>query len=233
MEITCARCHQAVEAGVCYCPGCGLPQLVYSTEGAGDQGQAEPGGVAVRDAGSVNWKPAIRAALMVAVPAAVLSSFYSPVGILALFWMAAAAIWTVSLYMRSERPAWITIGAGVRIGLVTGLLAGWLAFGVNGGEMLFDRYVMHHASQIDASWKTEVDANEQMSQPLTAWMDSADAAQAAAMQKQMEAWWLSPEGHAGMQTLIFAMSSLFLIFYAMAGGALGARMLGRPRRPQQ
>jgi hypothetical protein len=40
MEITCTRCHQAVLAENCYCPYCGLPQLVYETEAAA--GQALP-----------------------------------------------------------------------------------------------------------------------------------------------------------------------------------------------
>ena len=43
---------------------------------------------------------------------------------------------------------------------------------------------------------------------------------------------LSPEGHAGIEAFGFAFNSLFLIFFAVAGGALGARMLARARRPE-
>ncbi|MGH9607651.1 MAG: hypothetical protein ACRD3N_18325 [Terracidiphilus sp.] len=230
MEVTCTRCHQSVEAGTCFCPSCGLPQLVYSAEGAAEQNPAEHGEPVLRDAGSVNWKPAMRAALMLAIPAGILSSAYSPLDVLSLFWMAGAAIWAVALYLRSQRPAWITIGAGVRIGLVTGLLAGWLAFGASGGALFTARYAFHRSSQIDSSWKAQVAQTRQMSEQMSAWMDPGDAAQAETMQKQMESWWISPEGHAGLQAFSFAMSSLFFVLFAMAGGALGARLLGRPRR---
>lgn len=231
METTCIRCHEAVETGACFCPSCGLPQLVYSAEEGGEQGQGGNGAVPVRDAASVNWKSAMRVALALAVPAGILSSAFSPLEMLNLFWMVGAAVWAVALYMRSQRPAWITIGAGARIGLVTGLMAGWLAFAANGSALFIARNVLHQSSQIETSWKTQVDATQQMSERLTDWMDPADAAQTKSMQKQMAASWLSPEGHAGLQTFSFALSSLFFMFFAMAGGALGARMLGRPRAP--
>jgi hypothetical protein len=143
MEITCTRCHQAVLAENCYCPTCGLPQLVYTAELPSGPEQADRWTEAVRDAGSVDWKPAMRLAAMLAVPAGVLSSGLTPTGSFGLFWMAAAATWTVLLYMRSQRPAWITVGAGARIGLVTGLLAAWLAFGINGGSLVVERYLLH------------------------------------------------------------------------------------------
>ena len=97
----------------------------------------------VRDASSIDWKPGMRAALMLAVPAGLLSSGISPLSVLGIFWMAGAAAWAVMLYMRSQRPAWITIGAGARIGLVTGLIAGWVAFGVSGVGLFVLRVVSH------------------------------------------------------------------------------------------
>ena len=132
MEITCTRCHQTIQAENCYCPVCGLPQLVYTAECAPGQGQPERWNEAVRDAGSVDWKPALRAALMLAVPAGLLCSMLSPVSIFGLLLMAAAAAWAVVLYVRSQRPAWITIGAGARIGLVTGVLGGWTGCRITG-----------------------------------------------------------------------------------------------------
>jgi len=170
MEITCNRCHQAILAENCYCPACGLPQLVYTANDAAGQDQPERWPEATRDASMVDWKPAMRAALMLAVPAGLLSSALSPVGILGLFWMAAAAAWAVALYLRTQRPAWITIGAGARIGLVTGLLAGWLAFGISGGALFVDRFVLHQTSQIDAEWKIRVDQSQQMTQQLASQM---------------------------------------------------------------
>jgi hypothetical protein len=126
MEITCTRCHQAVLADNCYCPTCGLPQLQYSAENV--PGQAPPERwleAQVQDASIVDWKRAMRPALALAVPAGMLCSLFSPVSIFGLLWMTVAAAWVVALYLRSQRPAWITIGAGARIGLVTGLLGAW------------------------------------------------------------------------------------------------------------
>jgi hypothetical protein len=232
MEITCNRCHQTVEAEDCYCPACGLPQFVYSADVVPGQAQPERWNEAVRDASSVEWKPALRAALMLAVPAGMLSSGVSRLGFFGLVWMAAAAAWAVAIYVRSQRPAWITIGAGVRIGLVTGLLAGWLAFGVSGGALFVQRFVLHQSSQIDAEWKTRVDMSQQLTQQWTAGMGPADATQAQAARTQIQTFMLSPEGHAGIEAFGFAANSLFLLCFAAVGGALGARLMARARRPE-
>jgi hypothetical protein len=224
MEITCNRCHQTVQAENCYCPVCGLPQLVYTTDALPGQAQPERWDEAVRDAATVDWKPALRAALLVAIPAGVLSSEVSPLGALGLFWMSAAAAWAVVLYMRSQQPAWITAGAGARIGLVTGLLAGWMAFGVSGCTLFVQRFLLHQSGQIDGEWKSSVEAGQQM----VAQMGMADAAQ---MQTQ-RAWMLSPEGHAGFATFGIVFNAAFLLLFAVAGGALGARLLARTHRPE-
>jgi hypothetical protein len=232
MEITCNRCHQTVQAEDCYCPACGLPQLVYTADNAPGQSQPERESEPVRDASTVDWKSALRLIVMLAVPAGLLSSAASPMGALGLFWMSAAAAWVVAIYVRSQRPSWITIGAGARIGLATGLIAGWLAFGVSGGALFAERFVFHQSSRIDAEWKTRVEMGQQMAQSWTAGMDSADAAQAQAAQTQIQNFMLSPEGHAGIEAFGFAGNAVFLILFAVAGGALGARFQARARPPE-
>ncbi len=152
MEITCSRCHQTVQTDDCYCPACGLPQLLYTAEG-GRTGPPERWSEAVRDASEVAWKPALRAALMLAVPAGLLCSLFSPVNIFCLLWMSAAATWTVVLYMRSQRPAWITIGAGARIGLVTGLLGAWVAAAATGVTLFAMRFMLHQGKEFDETWQ--------------------------------------------------------------------------------
>ena len=232
MEVTCTRCHQAIQANNCYCAVCGLPQLVYPTDASPGQTPSAHWDGTARDAGSVDWKPALRAALLLAVPAGVLTSGVSPLGALGLLWMAIAAVWAVTLYMRSQRPALITLGAGARIGLVTGLLAGWLAFGISGIALFAQRFFLHQSSQIDAEWKTRVLMGQQMAEQLTSGMTPADAAQAQAVRAQFQAWMLSPEGHAGMEVFQFATNVVFLLLFAAAGGALGARLLARASKPE-
>jgi hypothetical protein len=232
MEITCNRCHQPVQADNCFCPTCGLPQLIYTPESTDNQAQADRWTGAVRDASMVDWKPAMRAALILAVPAGLLSSGLSPVGFFGLFWMAAAAAWAVALYVRSQHPAWITIGAGARIGLVTGLLAAWLAFTISGSVLFVERFVLHQSGQIDSDWKGRVALSQQMTQQWASELESSDAAEAQSIRSQVQSWMLSPWGHAGIEVFSLAFNSVFLLFFAAGGGALGARFLVRARRTQ-
>jgi hypothetical protein len=224
MEVTCTRCHQTIQAENCYCPVCGLPQLVYPVEVTSGQTQQQRWDGTERDAGSVDWKPALRAALLLAVPAGLLSSGVSPLCALGLLWLTAAGVWAVVLYMRSQRPAWITIGAGARIGLVTGLLAGWLAFGVSSSALFVQRFLLHQSGQIDAEWKAYVETSQQ----LAAQMGFSDAAQMQAQKVLM----LSPEGHAGFATFSIIFNAAFLLLFAASGGALGARLMNRTRQPE-
>ncbi len=233
MEITCNRCHQSVPAESCYCPACGLPQLVYSAEGdiavpPATERWPEP----ARDASSIDWKPGMRAALALAVPAGLLSSGVSPLSALGIFWMAGAAAWAVVVYMRSQRPAWITIGAGARIGLVTGLIAAWLMFGVSGIWLFVERVFLHQSGQIDVVYTAFLTTFEQKAQESMSGMSGSDAAQVQASFAHVQAWLASPEGHAGIWALSIAFNCAFLVLFAVGGGALGARIQGRKRSPE-
>jgi hypothetical protein len=230
MEITCSRCHQTILADNTYCPTCGLPQLVCSAEGGTGAGVAERLNEPVRDASSVDWKTALRAILMLGVPAGILSSEATPFGLLGMFWMAGASVLAVFVYLRRQRPAWITMGAGARIGLVTGLLGGWLAFAISGSALFVQRYFFHQAAQIDGDWKTALLTSQEMTQQWMAGMMTPELAQAQSAKAQ--AWMLSPEGHAGWAAFGFACDTVFLLFFAVAGGALGARIMARTRRPE-
>jgi hypothetical protein len=233
MELTCSRCQQTVQSGDCFCPFCGLPQLVYTADGSAEQGgQPEPGVGAPRDAGQVDWKPALKSVLAFAIPAGLVCAVPLGWGLLGLVLMAASAAWVVALYMRRSRPAWITIGAGARIGLVTGLLAGAVSFTVSSAILFIQRYGFHQGGRIDSDWKALVDADMQLSQQISSAIGSSDTAQIMAIQAQQKAWMLSPEGHAGMVVANLAVASLLFIFCAATGGALCARMMARSRRPQ-
>jgi hypothetical protein len=210
MEITCTRCHQLVEAGTCYCPACGLPQLVYSTEGAGEPGLAERGEAPVRDAATVHWKQAMRVATLLAIPAG-------------MFLMGGAGVWVVAIYLRRERPAWITIGAGARIGLVTGIVGGWTAAAATGVSLFAGRYFFHQGKAFDDLWQTIVD--QQLSQRGATGFDARSL-------DLLRSWMLSPAGRAGWVVGTVTVLVAVLMLFAVAGGALGARMLGRPGRQQ-
>ena len=223
MEITCNRCHQPVPSESCYCPNCGLPQLVYASEENSAPAEGERWNEAVRDAGEVEWKPALRLAMLMAIPAGLFCCGLSPLGLLGPFLMVAVAAWTVTLYVRRQRAPWITMGAGARIGLVTGLLSGWLAFATTGATLFCMRYFFHEGQTLDETWQSMV--NQSMNQQ-TASM-STDAQVATAVKSLL----LSPEGRAGSMLVGMGCLELALLAFAVAGGALGARLLARTRRP--
>jgi hypothetical protein len=185
----------------------------------------------VRDASSIDWKPGMRAALALAVPAGMLSSDISPVRTLGIFWMAGAALWAVTLYMRSQRLTLMTMGAGARIGLVTGLIAGWLAFGLSGTGLFVKRVMLHEGNQIDSEWRQSVEKGQQMGQQWLKQMSIPTEATATQLNAQRN-WMLSPEGHAGYETMGLVWDCALFILFAAAGGALGARMLAGRRRPE-
>ena len=231
MDSVCSRCHKPLQGEDCYCPACGLPQLVFAADGSTDQASSEPWDKVVRDAGQIEWKPALRASLTVAVPAGLLCSELSALGGFA-FWMISAAALAVVLYVRSERPAWITAGAGARIGLATGMIAAWVTFAVSGATLFAQRYLLHQSAQMDTEWRTRVTMGQQLAAQFTSGLSGADPAQVKAAQEQFQAWMLSPEGHAGMEALRLAFDAGFLLLFAVLGGLLGARIIIRRTRPQ-
>ena len=223
METTCTRCHQSVQAENCFCPVCGLPQLVYTVDPADAPGQNERWNEAVRDAGTIDWKPALRAAFMLAVPAGLLSSMLSPLSIFGMPLMAATGAWAVVLYVRSQRPAWITMGAGARIGLVTGVLGGWIAAASTGFTLFAMRFWFHQGNFYDDLWTNLV--NQQMS---AQWQTMGVDAQSINMMKN---WLLPPEGRAGWLLAAVILLTMALLSFAVIGGAIGARLTARTRRP--
>jgi hypothetical protein len=224
MEITCKRCHQAVLAENCYCSTCGLPQLVYGADAPPGQTQPAHWDEAVRDASSVDWKPALRAALVLAIPAGVLSFGLSVVGLLGFVWMAVAGAWAVAIYLRSQRPAWITIGAGARIGLVTGFLGAWAAAATMSVSLFAMRFFFHQGKVFDDFWQIQV--SEKASQQWAA--AGVDAQTILAAKTLLN----SPEGRGGVTLSIMLFLVLALVVFATAGGALGARLMGRTRQPE-
>jgi len=222
MELTCSRCHQTVQDGNCYCPACGLPQLVYAAENSADPGQSDRWSEAVRDANTVDWKSALRSTLPLAIPAGILCSMLSPVGIFPLLLMGATAAWAVALYTRGQRPSWITMGAGARIGLVAGVFGGWTAAAITGISLYAMRFWLHQGNIFDDTWRNLV-----IQQQAQGAAFGFDAQTLASMKSMMT----SPDGRAGLVLFLIVVMMTTLVIFGIAGGALSARMLARSRRP--
>ena len=201
-----------------------MPQLLFAGDSLPEANQTEPDLTPVRDAGSIEWKAALRLAVMLAVPAGMLCNMLSPLGILGAFLMGFAASWVVLLYMRNRRPAWITMGAGARLGLVTGLLGSWSAAATTGVILFVSRFWLHQGKFFDDLWKSLV--GQQMP---AQWQSMGIDAQTIANTRN---WLLSSEGRAGWMLAALTLLMFFLTLFAMLGGVVGARMVARSRRPQ-
>jgi len=230
LEVTCQRCHEMVREADRYCSACGLPQLVYAEDESAAEATAAASNVAATPLGNggIAWRQALRMAVLVAIPAGVVCSRMSA---LDWIWIMLAAIWVVRLYARRTAAAGLTTGVGARIGLVTGLLTGWLVMAIDCASFWAQRYLLHQGAQIDSDFDRAMEPglrfNEQMLQNL----GSASGAAAASMQN-LKAFIFSPEGRAGMLLSGILISLAIMVFFAVVGGALGARFVPRLRRPE-
>ena len=214
---------------------CGLPQLVYIAAETPavplEDGQVSSGEELLGLRNGIAWRPALRSAVMLGIPAGVLCSGLTPIGqSLGLVWMVGAAAWAVGLYARRARPVELSIGAGARIGLVTGLFAGWLTLGLNGIQLWLSRFVFHQGGEIDSLLQATVEKSLQLSQQMIVGMGIASA-QLAQSQQLNRTMMLSAEGRAGMVLSGFLSGAAFLVVFAIIGGAVGARFLTPTRRP--
>jgi hypothetical protein len=214
-----------------------LPQLVYvAAEGAvlaiADEGEARDRVFsdasamrAVGAASGIAWRPALEAAILLAIPASLLCT-----SIIGLVFMAAASAWAVNLYARRTHSFAISTGAGARIGLVTGLFASWFSVGLQGMVLWLTRFLFHQGSVIDSMWAAAVFNFDQKQQETV----HAGAATPATIEaaRQMRDLMISSDGKAGMTLISLCLVIALLIFLGTVGGALGARFLAQPRRPQ-
>ncbi len=135
MGETCHRCGEVLAAGggeSPFCPHCGAPQLYLSLDFQSPEtgGERKPEDDAASKAAQVlrlrqiEWKTAIRCALVVAGVAGLLLLAGIRVPLLrpaSLLWIMSASLITMGLYERRQPRAWMDASVGARIGLVGGL----------------------------------------------------------------------------------------------------------------
>ena len=95
-----------------------------------------------------------------------------------------------------------------------------------------ERVFLHQSGQIDVVYSAFLTTFQQKTRESMSSMSGPDAAQVQVSLAQVQAWLTSPEGHAGIWALSIAVNCAFLILFAVGGGALGARIQGRKRRPE-
>jgi len=239
LEATCPRCNETLRDADRYCSACGLPHLTYIAAempapalelGTLADGLAEAD-EAVGSVSGIAWRPAMNAAMMLAVPAGILCSTISIIGqSLWMVWMVGAAAWAVALYRKRTRRGPVSAGAGARIGFVTGLFASALTLALNGLALWAQRFLFHAGGQMDSDWSSLVGKVIEADQQGFS-QSGMPAAQAAQFLETTRTVMLSAEGHAGIQLSILILGSAFLTLFAVIGGAVSSRFVAPSRRP--
>jgi hypothetical protein len=221
MTPLCHRCGATLSASELFCPTCGSPQLKFAQqeEAESGNGAARPPGRQPRTPG-ISWKDAIVAALLVAVPAGLLSAV-TVLSWACWVWVVGGAVLSIVVYHRRAPGFVLETRSGVRIGAVAGLIAAYSSVIATAAWRLFARFVLHQGEAIDQFY------DEVIKQSTAVAQANPDA----------QAQWniyvhflMSPDGRAAYSLMSAASTSVGIIVFSAIGGALGARLLA-PRKP--
>jgi hypothetical protein len=213
MDLACHRCGATIASPELFCPHCGAPQLRFepSEEQLPYQANGNNSGTHVNQ--PVAWRPAVHAALVMALPVGLL---IIPFYYLAILWVLAGGFCAVALYQR-KAAGQVNPGAGWRIGLLVGVLAAFLFSIANGLGILFQRYGLNQGALIDQELSS---LTQQMTDQLV--HQNPEAAQ---QMPWFIHFWLSADGHAAAMLFGCAFASLAIVALSSIGGILGARIL--------
>ncbi len=220
MHEYCHRCGgelPARDGASPFCPHCGSPQIFlqdYEQQSGAPEADTT-GAVPPPRPQQVEWKTAIRCAVLVAGIAAVLSLVAARVQLvspLSWLWTISGSIITLALYQRRRPLAWMDAGVGARIGVVVGLaLVACLAVAMAIGGLVA-RYGLHSMAGVDA----------QLTELLHVQFEKAAAI--TPQPPEVQRFWYSPEFRAGMMLAGFGMLAGFLLVLSTVGGAVGGFM---------
>jgi hypothetical protein len=223
MHEFCHRCGGELSSGdgsSPFCPHCGAPQIyLVDYEQPAELAEANTTGAAPPPAPrNVEWKTAIRCALLVAGVAAVLTlvaARFESVSPLSWLWTVSGSLITLALYQRRRPQAWMDAGIGAKIGVVVGVvLVACLAVAMAAGGLVA-RYALHNMAGFDA----------QLTQQLHQQIEHAVATNPEA--KSIQGYLYSPEFRAGMMLAGFALISGILLILSTVGGAVGGLLRAR------
>jgi hypothetical protein len=167
----------------------------------------------------VDWKAAIRCAVLVAAVAAALSLAAMRVDALSsvtLLWVFSASLIALSLYQRQRPAAWMDIRVGARIGVVVGLCLALALGAATAGWGVISRYVLHSMGSFDTQMTEMVKHSLQQIPP-----DKVGSIIGLVQ---------SPEFRGGIVTTGFGLTSVMLLVLSTIGGAF-AGLLRMRRGP--
>ena len=206
-----------------FCPHCGAPQLfltgheeasaLLEEDGTGAPPPPKPQ--------TVEWKTAIRCALLVAAVGVILSLVATKVpalSALSSLWLVSGSIIALGLYQRRRPLSWMDAAVGARIGMVVGLTLVMALAAMLATAGLIARYGLHNTAALDAEMA-------QMTPVLHAQMEHA----AATNPVPPEMWKMidAPEFRVGIMLMALGMAGCFLFTLSVVGGALGGLLRTR------
>jgi hypothetical protein len=235
MQQHCHRCGGELSEGdgvTTFCPHCGAPQL-YLPE------YDRPDGAAEQDSTGtpppplpqmVEWKTAIRCAVVVAGIAAALTVLAMGLpgipllGTVGTFWTLTAAMTAVAFYQRRRPLAKMDARVGARIGFTTGLALVACIMIATAAAGVVARYALHRTAGFDAQ------VTEQLAELVrqTTVQASHSAAAGSPELAGFVRFMATPEFRAGYVLGTVAFVSAVLLLFSTLGGAVGG--LFRTRR---
>jgi ribosomal protein L40E len=221
MNPICHRCGATLIASELFCPNCGSPQLRFAQQEEVESGNASGRPAAkLGRAQGISWRDAILAALLVAVPAGLLSA----VSVLSwgcCLWVVGGAVLAIVVYHRRAPAFSLETRSGVRIGAVAGLIAAYSSVIATAVWRIFARYILHQGNSLDEFYDSVI-------RQSTALVQANPDAQA--QWHLYVHFLLSPDGRAAYTLMNAATTSIGIILFSAIGGALGVRLL-TPRKP--
>jgi hypothetical protein len=219
MDQVCHRCGTSVSREDTFCPVCGAPQLNFDLSSqepadAATEPHATPG-----RPGQVNWKDAIGAAVMVAIPAGILCGL-PLLAAGSLLWVMGGASLVILLYKKKRPLSLLNARSGFRIGGLTGLAIAYVSVAVAAILHVVQRFPMHIGDKIDSEYE------EVISQSMTVFQTSPET------QAQMRSFFhfmLTPDGRAAWSFMNMVTVTVMTIFLAAIGGYIGVRLFAGRR----
>lgn len=217
MQIACHRCGAMLEEGTAFCPSCGAPQIRVNPEQGvtppmppGTPGDLQPPAtpVPLGNPVAIDWKRAMPAILGAAAIGAI-PSWLPIISLGCCLWLTAAGALSVLFYgKRAGGASSITVGAGTRLGAVTGLCA----------------FLIMAALQFLGMLATGPGKVKQVM--LESLRRSAERNPDPSAQ-QIIARMSTPEGLAMLVTVMIVGALVAYVIFGIIGGAIGASLWGR------
>lgn len=169
----------------------------------------------------VSWPVAIRVALLVGIPAGILSGL-SMLSWGCCLWIGGGAALAISLYhKRAPVSPRLNARSGMGVGAMTGLIAACASVSTSAISRVLERFLFHRGAEIDKFY-------EMVIQQSSALVHSNVAAEAQ-WQKYVH-FLLTPDGRAAYMLMNSVTTSVGIIAISALGGALGARLFAGRRQ---